>query len=97
MVIAFDFPTWLCFWRVCKRIVMGYGRTRPDLPEGCPEHIDFKFFHYLLRFRRDSRPRLMAALNAYSGTKLVLTGPGEVSRFLATLPSSPLPPAAPPD
>jgi adenylate kinase family enzyme len=96
MVIAFDFPTWLCLWRVCKRIAKGYGRTRPDLPEGCPEHIDLKFLLYILHFRRDSRPRLMAALGAYPGTKYVLACPADVRRFLATLSSSPLPPATPP-
>lgn len=93
MVVAFDFPTWLCLWRVCKRIASGYGRTRPDLPEGCPEHIDFKFFLYVLRYRRKNRPKLLAAIEAYPGTKHVFTRPAEVEHFLATLPSSPLPPA----
>ena len=93
MAIAFDFPTWLCLWRVIKRIAKGYGRTRPDLADGCPEQIDFKFLLYVLRFRRVHRPRLMAALDAYPGAKHVLAGPAEVKQFLATLPSSPLPPA----
>jgi len=95
MVVALDFPTWLCLLRVSKRTVMRYGTTREDLPEGCPEHIDLKFFRFVAGFRRTHRPKLLAAVAAYPGTKHVLTGPAQVRHFLETLPSSPLPPATP--
>lgn len=96
MVVALDFPTWLCLWRVIKRTISRYGTTREDLPEGCPEHFDPKFFRFVAGFRRTHRPKLVAAIDAYQGTKHVLTSPAQVRHFLATLPSSPLPPATPP-
>lgn len=83
MAFVFDFPTWLCLWRVCKRIAKGYGRTRPDLADGCPEQIDLKFFLYVLNFRRNQRPRLMQALDSFAGPKIVFTGPGDVARWLS--------------
>jgi adenylate kinase family enzyme len=95
--IVLDFPTWRCLWRVVKRIALSYGRTRPDLAEGCPEHIDFPFLLYVLRFRRRSRPRHEAALAGFSGRVVRLNAPGQVRRYLATLPSPQLPPGSRPD
>jgi len=84
--IVFDLPTWLCLWRVLKRLVLGYGRTRPDLAEGCPEQLDLKFLLYVLRFRRDHRPRLLAALEGFGGRVVMLRSPAEVRRFVDGLP-----------
>ena len=97
MIVLLDFPTWLCLWRVVKRTVSRFGTTRDDLPAGCPEQFDPKFFRFVAGFRWTHRPKLLAAVDAYRGTKHVLTGPAEVRRFLGTLPSSPLPPATPAD
>lgn len=97
MVIALDFPTWLCLWRVARRTIARYGETREDLPAGCPEQIDWKFLLFVARFRTTHRPRLLAAVDAYPGPKYVLTGPADVVHFLATFLSSPLPPATPAD
>jgi adenylate kinase family enzyme len=97
LAIVFDFPTWLCFWRVLKRIASGYGRTRSDLGPDCPEHIDFTFLLYVLRFRRRNRPRLMAALATFAGPVIRFTRPVEVQGYLDTLPSQQLPPPTLPD
>lgn len=90
--IVLDFPTATCLWRVAKRIAAGYGRTRPDLADGCPEQIDLAFFRYVATFRRNQRPRLMAALDAFEGRTIILSRPSEVPGFLERL-RSPLPPA----
>ncbi|MBM3548124.1 MAG: adenylate kinase [Alphaproteobacteria bacterium] len=95
MAIVFDFPTWRCLLRAFRRAVVGYGRTRPDLADGCPEHIDFKFLLYILNFRRKNRPSLMQALDSFAGPKLTFTGPAEVARWLST-PAPQLPHGAPP-
>lgn len=83
--IVFDMPTWLCLWRVLKRLVLDYGRTRPDLAEGCPEQLDLKFLLYVLRFRRDHRPRLFAALEGFAGRIVVLRSRAQVRRFVESL------------
>ncbi len=93
--IVLDFGTATCLWRVMKRIAAGYGRTRPDLAGGCPEQIDLAFLRYVVSFRRNHRPRLMAALSAFEGRTVILAHPADVRRFLRDLPS-PLPPAGRP-
>ena len=90
--IVLDFSTATCLWRVVKRIAAGYGRTRPDLADGCPEQIDLAFFKYVAAFRRNQRPRLMGALKGFGGRTVILSRPSEVRGFLDSLPS-PLPPA----
>jgi adenylate kinase family enzyme len=95
--IFLDFSTWRCLWRVVKRIAVGYGRSRPDLADDCPEHVDFAFLLYVLRFRRRSRPNLEAALAGFGGRLVRLTAPGQVRRYLATLPSQQLPAGTRPD
>lgn len=93
--IVLDFPTAVCLWRVMKRIAAGYGRTRPDLADGCPEQIDIAFLRYVATFRRNQRPRLMSALATFAGRTVTLSGPSEVRGFLRALPP-PLPPAGRP-
>jgi len=44
------------------RIIKGYGRTRADLPEGCPEHVDIKFLRDVWKFRRKHRQRIVAGV-----------------------------------
>lgn len=98
MIVLLDFPAWLCFWRVIKRTISRYGTTRDDLPEGCPEHFDPKFFKFVAGFRWTHRPKLLAAVEAFPGPKVVLTGPADVARWLSTFDpssSSPLPASRP--
>ncbi len=57
-VIFLDYPPRIYRWRVLKRIVRGYGRTRPDMTEGCPERFSPEFLRYVWRFHRDSRPSI---------------------------------------
>ena len=50
-LIYLDYPTWLCFWRVIKRIIKHNGSTRPDMTDGCNERFDLEFLHYVLAFK----------------------------------------------
>jgi len=47
-IIYLDDPIWLCLWRQGRRIASHRGRSRADMPEGCPERFDLAFFLYLL-------------------------------------------------
>jgi adenylate kinase family enzyme len=38
-----DYPPRVYRWRVFKRVVRGYGRTRSDMAPGCPEKWDLEF------------------------------------------------------
>ena len=38
------------------------GRTRPDIGEGCPERVDAEFEEWILKYDREVRPAMLAAL-----------------------------------
>jgi adenylate kinase family enzyme len=90
-ILFMDFPTSICLYRVLKRRVMYFGRTRPDMAPGCPEGFlsgDFaEFLHYVATFRRKQRPRILGKLATLDATQRLITlrGPREVDRFVASL------------
>lgn len=83
--ILLDFPTWRCFFRVLRRVIGSYGRTRPDMAPGCPERLDIAFLVYVLRYRRRERVGHVAALDRFGGRLVTLRRPAEVAAFLAEL------------
>jgi len=59
-VIWFDLPRRTCMLGIIRRIAGSYGQVRPEMAEGCPERIDFEFFRYVWKYRREQRPNLLA-------------------------------------
>ena len=94
-VIILDRPRWLRLGRVFRRQTL-QRHTRPDLPPGCPEHVDWRLLRYIWRFDRDVWPRIEAAL--HSGRPDVpvirLRSEREIAAFIAGLSPSPASPAA---
>lgn len=63
-VIFLDMPTWLRFSRAVWRTVKGYGTTRFDLADNCPERFDFGFlFGWVLRYRWMGRHKAMMMMS----------------------------------
>ena len=58
----FDYPRWIAFPRIAKRIITSYGQVRPDMAPGCPEQIDRGFLRWVWDFPAQSRPLIVAAL-----------------------------------
>ena len=86
-VVFLDLPPWLCLWRVTRRWWRYRGRSRPDLPEGCDEQVNFEFFWWIATFRRRRRPGILARLAELRPDKtvVVLRSTRDVERFLAGL------------
>lgn len=84
-VIWLDYSTPLCLWRVIRRVVTSYGRTRPDMAEGCPERFDLDFLGYVLRFRREWRERNLTALSGFHGRVLRFERPAQARAWLESL------------
>lgn len=80
--ILLDYPTWLCLWRVVKRIVTLHGKVRPDAPPGCPERLDWEFLAYVANFRRAKTPTLERRLAGFSGTVIRFRKPSQAQAFL---------------
>ncbi|MCC6491353.1 MAG: hypothetical protein IT364_27935 [Candidatus Hydrogenedentes bacterium] len=83
-IIHLDFPRRIAMYRILKRIILGYGRTRPDLADNCPEHFDCEFLKFTWNFRRDIRPKLEALLSIQNPDLIrhCLCTPREVQQFL---------------
>jgi len=86
-VIFLDTPRLLSLWRVLQRSVRYRGRSRPDLPAGCPEVLTWEFVWWIWTYKKRRRPdilRQMAALPARTRA-IVLHSSREVRDFLDRL------------
>ncbi|OJY33343.1 MULTISPECIES: AAA family ATPase [Gemmobacter] len=85
-LIWIDMPLWLRLWRVLRRTLMGLGRNRPDLPEGCPERLANlpEFLGFIWRTRRSSRAAMARLVASAPAGKRVrhLQGRRAVTAFL---------------
>jgi len=86
-VVFLDLPRVVCTWRIFKRRFSHFGKTRPDVAPGCPEHLSWEFVHWVWTYPSRRRPGILRQLEALSRDKrvFVLKNSSEVSRFLANL------------
>ncbi|HEY2480698.1 MAG TPA: hypothetical protein VGI30_00700 [Caulobacteraceae bacterium] len=86
-IVWIELPTWLCLWRAIARVLLSFGRTRPDLSPGCPERFDFAFYRYIWSWNRLTRPKMAAALAGCAPhTRFVrLSSDRQKTQFLAGL------------
>ena len=87
IVIFLDMARVLCLWRVIKRHLLYWGRSRPDLAKGCPEKITWSYLNKVWNFPVSDREILIKKLYNISDEKQIiwLTSSGEVSAFLKEL------------
>ena len=83
-VVYLDYPLPLCLWRLIKRIVRFHGRTRPDMPENCPERFDGEFLLYVFRWNRGPRQRTEALLRGHEQKVIRLKNTRALADWLAT-------------
>jgi len=84
-VVYLDYPLPLCLWRLMKRIITSYGRTRPDMAEGCPERFDAKFLLYVMGWNRGPRQRTEQSLRGHEHKVVRLKSPRSLAEWLATV------------
>jgi adenylate kinase family enzyme len=86
-IVFLDFPTGLCLWRIIKRMLLGYGRVRPDMADGCRERIDWEFIKFVWEYRKIRRPRILNAMKEFTSDDDVirLKSQGEVDSFTREL------------
>lgn len=90
-VVFLDVPTWTCLVRVVRRRFRYGGRSRPSLPEGCPERLTVEFLWWIATYRRRRRPGLLARFADLAPGVAVhlLRTPDEIERFLDGLGEGP--------
>ena len=83
-IFLFDFPTWICLYRMLKRFVQHHKHTRSDIAPGCNERFDWHFLKYVATFRQHKRPELLETLknHAQHCKVIVFKRPSEVKAWL---------------
>ncbi len=83
-VFFFDFPVWLCLWRVLKRVVLSHGQVRDDMAEGCPEHFNLGFMRYIASYKTLTRPQIYESLDKFGKDCKITTfkHPRDVENYL---------------
>lgn len=82
-VILLRYSRLRCLWRILKRWWVWRGRSRSEMPDGCPERLDGEFLRYVWNFNRDMLPRVEASLEAAPGCAIfVFNQPWELDAFL---------------
>jgi len=83
-IIFLDINRYTCLFRAIWRSVKSYGKTRPDMAEGCKEQFDIGFGKWILDYPFSRRPRILELLHALPADKkvIILKSSSEVKRFL---------------
>ena len=88
-VIYLDYSRLTCLCGAIKRVFTNRGRTRPDMAEGCPEHMDAEFFRWIWSYRHTHRNANLAMLSqlAARGVQVLrFTSRRACAQWLASLP-----------
>jgi adenylate kinase family enzyme len=88
IIIFLDIPTWLCLYRVLKRMIMNFGRVRPSSAPGCPEIMpSIKFLKFILNFNKERKPSIEHILEKYRTTKkvFIVKNMNEIAQILQYL------------
>ncbi|SNQ46049.1 Adenylate kinase-like kinase [Frankia canadensis] len=84
LIVFLDLPRRIAISRVVRRWARWRGRSRPDMAPECPEKLDLAFLGWLWTYPRDSRDRLLRAIDAHGAAARVvrLCSPREVRLWL---------------
>lgn len=87
-VIFLDYPRWICMLRVVKRVLSHYGKTRPDMADGCAEQFDWGFMKWVWNYAKQDRPKTLRKVEEGGKGKRILhlRSPMELDVFLSSLP-----------
>lgn len=84
-IIFLDLPRRVCLYRILKRTLRYYGKSRPDMTNGCNERLDLEYIGWVWKYEHRSRKRLLSELESV-GEKhaIILKNQRQVSEFLST-------------
>jgi adenylate kinase family enzyme len=71
-IICFQLNRVICILRYFKRVIVNLNKVRPDMPEGCPEHFDFKFMKYIWNFPKTSGRRNIERLQKSRNKHIII-------------------------
>ncbi|MGO1160794.1 DNA topology modulation protein FlaR [Brucella pseudogrignonensis] len=85
MLIFLDISTPRRLWRILTRTFRYFGKSRPDMAEGCKERFDWEFLKFAANYRNNGRIRALTFMEKAPShlSKYQLRSPAEVKQFLA--------------
>ena len=85
-IIYLDYSRWVCLWGMAQRIVTNRGKNRADMPEGCPERVDWEFIKYIWSFNKNNRVQNYTRIAKYKHARaIVLKNRKEKETFLQSV------------
>ncbi len=82
-IVFLDLPRLVCLYRILKRTIKYYGRSRPDMTPGCNERFDLEFVLWVWNYPNATRDRVLAALKAFPEKTLIrLRSNSEIKEYL---------------
>lgn len=83
-IIFLDLPRRVCLYRILKRTLKYFGKSRPDMTEGCNERLDLEFIGWVWNYKHRSRKRLLSQLESIGEKRvIILRNQRQVSEFLS--------------
>lgn len=87
-VIYLDYPKYISFLRVIKRVIFNYGKSRKDMGGNCPERFDFEFLKFVWDYNKNNRSQNYELLEKCKDKNIyIFKKPEETKEFLNTLPT----------
>jgi adenylate kinase family enzyme len=71
-IIFLNMPTYTCIYRIFKRRIVYNNKSRPDMNEGCPEHLNLDYIKWVWNYNRERRNKILEKLKTYSNQKSVI-------------------------
>ena len=83
-VVFLDRHRLVCLYRVLVRCLKFLGRTRPDMPENCPEKVDWEFLCWIWNYARDVKPVTLGLAREQAGARpvAILRSNREIAEFV---------------
>lgn len=69
VLVWLDVPLSIRAWRVFLRTLRYRGKSRPDLPEGCPERFNWTFTKWMWDSRKSARHKMSMLFECASSEK----------------------------
>ncbi|MGM9588882.1 MAG: topology modulation protein [Faecousia sp.] len=85
-IIYLDYHRWQCLLGMFQRVLLNYGKVRPDMGGNNPERFDPEFIKFIWNFNKNNRTLNYTYLaNARHAKTIVLKNRRETKEFLERL------------
>lgn len=86
-IIFLDTSRFMQLYGIFSRVIKYKGKTRPDLPPGCPERVDWLFTKWVWGYNKRNRPKILKFLENYKDSKniIILKNRKVINKFADSL------------